>query len=153
MLSYGNWSLHLMFKYSYGNEVYNYLRSQLESGSMVFNQSTALNNRWKYEGQDCSIPKAVFGDPMGNSRFSARWIEDGSYLKLSRLCLSYSLPVNSQWMQGLSVYASCENLFSLSKYLGTDPETSYSSSVLLQGIDRGLLSSGKTMIVGLKIRL
>jgi TonB-linked SusC/RagA family outer membrane protein len=153
MLSYGNWSLHLMFKYSYGNEVYNYLRSQLESGSMVFNQSTALNNRWKYEGQDCSIPKAVFGDPMGNSRFSDRWIEDGSYLKLSRLCLSYSLPVNSQWMQGLSVYASCENLFSLSKYLGTDPETSYSSSVLLQGIDRGLLSSGKTMIVGLKISL
>ena len=70
--------LDVVFNYSLGNDVYNYTRRQLESGSRFMNQTTALARRWQVEGQATDIPRATFQDPMGNSRFSDRWIEDGS---------------------------------------------------------------------------
>lgn len=151
--TYSRWSLHANFKYSYGNDIYNYLRSQLEGGSMIFNQSTAMQRRWVSEGQETDIPRAAYGDPTGNSRFSDRWIEDGSYLKLKKLTLAYDLPLNLEFIRGLNVYACVENLFTLTSYLGTDPESSMNNSVLYQGIDRGLTNSGKSFILGIKISL
>ena len=139
--------------YSWGNDIYNHLRRQLESGSNFFNQTTALNRRWICEGQQTDIPRATFGDPMGNARFSDRWIEDGSYLRLRRVTLSYRLPVNSIWMQGLTLWVTGNNLFTLTNYLGADPESSVSSSVLSQGIDAGLLAQGRSLLVGLKLNL
>ena len=139
--------------YSWGNDIYNYLRRQLESGSNFFNQTTALNRRWIGEGQQTDIPRATFGDPMGNARFSDRWIEDGSYLRLRRVTLSYRLPVNSIWMQGLTLWVTGNNLFTLTRYLGADPESSVSGSVLSQGIDVGMLAQGRSVLVGLKLNL
>jgi hypothetical protein len=90
---------------------------------------------------------------MGNSRFSDRWIEDGSYLRLKTVQLTYKLPVNLTWLQGLSVWAEANNLFTLTHYLGNDPEFSVANSVLYQGIDAGNVALGRTFTVGLKINL
>ena len=152
-LSYKRLTLNMNFCYSYGNDIYNYQRSQLEAGSQFFNQTTALNRRWVAEGQQTDIPKATFGDPMGNSRFSDRWIEDGSYLRLRSMTLSYELPVNSVWLQGLTVWATANNLFTLTNYLGSDPEVWAGNSVLAQGIDRGLTAQGRSILMGIKINL
>jgi hypothetical protein len=141
------------FNYSYGNDIYNYQRSQLEGGSQFFNQTTALNRRWIGEGQQTDIPKATFGDPMGNARFSDRWIEDGSYLRLRSVTLSYALPVNSVWLQGLTFWATANNLFTFTNYLGSDPEVWAGNSVLYQGIDRGLTAQGRSVLLGIKINL
>lgn len=152
-LSWKNLSLDVNFKYSLGGEVFNYMRQQLESGSRFMNQTTAMLNRWTNEGQVTDVPKATFADPMGNSRFSDRWIEDASYLKLKSLTLSYKLPINNTFIQGITVWGQANNLFTVTKYLGTDPEFSMGNSVLEQGIDRGLLSLGRSFHLGVKINL
>jgi hypothetical protein len=90
---------------------------------------------------------------MGNSRFSDRWIEDGSYLLLKSVTLSYTQPVNWLFLQGFTVWAQANNLFTITKYLGSDPEVSLSGNVLTQGIDRGLLTQGRSFVLGIKLNL
>ena len=152
-LSWKHLTLDVNFNYSLGGDVYNYMRQQLESGSRFMNQTTAMLNRWTNEGQVTTVPKATYADPMGNSRFSDRWIEDGSYLRLKSLTLSYKLPINNTYIQGITIWGQANNLLTFTKYLGADPEFSMSNSVLSQGIDRGLLSQGRNFHVGVKINL
>lgn len=147
------WSLSAGFNYSLGNDIYNYQRSLLESGSMFLNQTTAVNRHWMFEGQQTDVPQLTYGDPMGNSRFSDRWIEDGSYLKLKNVTVSYKIPVRNDYIQGITVWASGNNLFTLTKYLGADPEVSCGNGVLYQGIDAGYLVQGRSINLGVKINL
>jgi TonB-linked SusC/RagA family outer membrane protein len=152
-ISYKKLTLNLIFNYSVGNDVFNYERSILESGNRFYNQTTAITNRWTCEGQATNIPKISYGDEMGNSRFSDRWIEDGSYLRLKTVRLSYALPLNNTYIQGFTIWGSANNLFTFTKYLGSDPEFSLGNSVLCQGIDRGLLAQGRNFTLGVKINL
>lgn len=153
-LKYKGIGVQLVFNYTYGNDIYNYLRSQLENGSTFSNQSMALNNRWITEGTKTSIPKSVYGDPKGNNRFSDRWIEDGSYLRLKTLEVSYDLPVGKiNFLQGITVWASANNLFTLTNYLGVDPEFSAGNNTLYQGIDTGLLPQSRSFFAGFKVYL
>ena len=152
-LSYKGVKLDIGFNYSLGNDVYNYYRRQLESGSTLYNQTTALLKRWSYDGQITDVPVVVFGDPTGNSRFSDRWIEDGSYLKLKTVKLSYDIPVSASWLQGLSVWCAAENLYTLTKYKGNDPEFSVNNNVLYQGVDAGLLPQTRSFHLGVKVNL
>ena len=152
-LHYKNWSLDAFFSYSLGNDIYNYQRAVLEGGSNYYNQTTAMLNRWTSENQQTSIPRVEMGDPMGNGRFSDRWIEDGSYLKLKTLSLSYRFPFNFTFLQGITVWGAANNVFTCTKYLGGDPELSASSSPLAQGIDRGLLGHGRSFVLGVRINL
>ena len=145
--------LDVRFNYSLGNDVYNYMRSQLEGGSRFMNQTTALNRRWQAEGQQTDIPRITFQDPMGNSRFSDRWIEDGSYLRLKTATLSYDLPVNSEYIQGFQFWVQGNNLLTFTKYLGSDPEFSMTSNVIGQGIDLGSLGQCRSIVAGVKINL
>ena len=155
-LSYKRWSLDLNFKYSVGNDIYNYQRSQLESLNTFYNQTTAGVNRWRNEGQHTDIPRAMAASSdewVNNERFSDRWIEDGSYLKLKNVRISYELPLNLSWIQGLTIWGEANNLFTLTKYTGKDPEFSCSNNVLYQGIDAGLLPSNRSFNLGVKINL
>ena len=152
-LSYKNLTLNVNFNYSLGGEVFNYNRQQLESGSRFMNQTSAMLNRWVKEGQVTDMPKVAYGDPMGNSRFSDRWMEDASYLRLKSLTLSYKLPIDNTFIQGITVWGQANNLFTLTNYLGKDPEFSCSNSILLQGIDTGLLARGRSFHLGVKINL
>ncbi|MCD8317494.1 MAG: SusC/RagA family TonB-linked outer membrane protein [Paraprevotella sp.] len=152
-VSYKNLRLDVNFNYSLGNDAYNYLRSQLESGSRFMNQSVTMVNRWTYEGQVTDIPQATWEDPLGNARFSDRWIEDASYLRLKSITLSYDLPINNTFIHGLTFWGQANNVFTISKYLGADPEFSMSNSVLEQGIDRGLLANSRNFMLGIKINL
>ena len=152
-LSWKRFKMDVRFNYSLGNDVYNYLRSQLEGGSRFMNQTTAMQRRWQVEGQITDIPRITFQDPMGNSRFSDRWIEDGSYLRLKSATLSYDLPLKSEYIQGLQFWVQGNNLLTFTKYLGSDPEFTMTSSVIGQGIDLGRLAQCRSVVAGVKINL
>jgi hypothetical protein len=99
------------------------------------------------------IPVVEYGDPVGNSRFSDRWIEDGSYLKLKSVNLSYDIPLSVSWLQGLTVWCAAENIYTFTKYKGNDPEFSVNNNVLYQGVDAGLLPQTRSFHLGVKVNL
>ena len=152
-LGLGNFTLSTTFTYCIGGDIYNYQRMLLESGSRFMNQTVAMTNRWTADGQVTDIPKAVYGDPHQNARFSDRWIEDGSYFRLKNITLSYKIPIVNTYLQGITVWGSANNLFTLTNYLGSDPEFSASNNVLTRGVDRGLLPQSANFTLGLKINL
>jgi hypothetical protein len=90
---------------------------------------------------------------MGNARFSDRWIEDGSYVRLKSVTVSYDVPLKSNFIQGLNVWASAGNLLTITNYLGADPEFSAGNAVLYQGVDAGLLPLSRTYFLGVKLNL
>jgi hypothetical protein len=124
-----------------------------ESMSGLQNQSTSVLNRWQYSGQETIVPRTLWKDPIGNSAFSSRWIEDGSYMRVKNISLSYTIPTDFLSFRNIQVYASASNLFTLSKYLGYDPEFAYSYSNVDQGIDYGLTPQSRQFIVGIKLGL
>ncbi|MBN2805704.1 MAG: SusC/RagA family TonB-linked outer membrane protein [Prolixibacteraceae bacterium] len=151
--TYRNWSLSAFVHFVSGNEVFNYLRFKNESMIDFANQSAHVLNRWQYDGQETNVPRAVWNDPIGNSDFSTRWIEDGSYLRLKNISLSYKIPNEFLVFKNAEFYISASNLFTMSNYLGYDPEFSYSYSLLEQGVDFGLTPTPRQFLVGIKIGL
>lgn len=148
-LRYRNFSLTADFGFSLGNKAYNAVRRNLESMETFHNQDRSVLRHWQTEGQITDLPRAVYGDPSGNNAFSDRWMEDASYLKLRNLCLSYEF---NQSVFGLfrsgSLWVCAENMWTLTSYLGSDPENAYSSSELMQGFDYGKMALPRTVKVG-----
>ncbi|MGI4020994.1 MAG: SusC/RagA family TonB-linked outer membrane protein [Janthinobacterium lividum] len=152
-ITYNRFTLDGLFTFSKGNDVYNYTRAVLEGQQGYYNQTLAVLNRWRADGQITDIPKATFGDPMGNSRFSDRWIEDGSYLRLRTVSLTYNVPVKNKFLRSVRVYLTANNLFTITKYLGYNPESSATESVFTQGINNGYEPIYKTVQLGVRIGL
>ena len=90
---------------------------------------------------------------MGNDRFSDRWIEDGSFLRMKSITLSYDFPIKEGFLKGIQAYVTGNNLLTFTKYLGYDPEFSASSSPLYYGIDTGLTPHPRSILFGVKIGL
>jgi outer membrane receptor protein involved in Fe transport len=145
----GNFELSANFSYSLGNKMYNAVRRSMESMSDFSNQMITVNRRWVYDGQVTDIPRASYGDPMGNSRFSDRWIEDASFIRLKELMLSYQL---KKLMKGTTVFIAGENLLTLTNYLGMDPETMYSYDASMRGFDYAKVAHPRSYKLGFKIQ-
>jgi hypothetical protein len=152
-LTYGNWALDALATFSVGGDAYNYARRQLESQVGYANQTEAVMRRWRTDGQQTDIPKATWGDPMGNSRFSDRWIEDASYLRLKTVSLSYKVPVKPTALKYIHIYATANNLVTFSKYLGYDPEFSATAGIYGQGVDTFLEPQYKYVQLGVRFGL
>lgn len=153
-VSWKRFELNALFTFSQGGDVYNYLRYRLESASGVENQLVSVNNRWRGQGHVTTMPKATWGDPMGNSRFSDRWIEDGSYFRLRSVSLQYDLPVTpTGFLRSLTIYGTANNVFTLTKYKGYDPEFSVTPSPFSQGIDTGLDPLFRNISLGVRLGL
>ncbi|MCC9165809.1 SusC/RagA family TonB-linked outer membrane protein [Pontibacter harenae] len=152
-VTYKKLSLDAAFTFSKGNDIFNYTRAQLESMAGTNNQLQSVQNRWRANGQVTDMPKATWGDPMGNARFSDRWIEDGSYLRLRSLTLNYDLAIQNRFLKNASVYATANNLFTVTNYLGYDPEFSASSIIFAQGVDVGLIPQFKSVLLGVRLGL
>jgi hypothetical protein len=151
--TYKRWTLNAFVQFVGGNEIFNYVRSQTEGMKGLENQTTRALNRWSYDGQQTEMPRALYNDVMGNADFSTRWIEDGSYLRLKNVSLSYTIP--GEWLvfKNAQFYVSGSNLLTSSKYLGYDPEFAFNSSHLLQGIDYGQTPQVRQFMLGIKLGL
>lgn len=152
-LSYKNFQLTAYFNYSVGNDLFNYVRYQTEAMSSYSNQSASVLNRWTTSNPSTTMPRASYGDPTGNTAFSDRWIEDGSYLRMKQLTLSYIFPPKTGIYKGLTLYVTGTNLLTFTKYSGYDPDFLYSNNPFYMGIDYGKIPQAKSFIIGLKIDL
>jgi TonB-linked SusC/RagA family outer membrane protein len=153
-LVYKRFTFSTLFAFSRGNQIFNYVRQQLEAESGYLNQTDAVLNRWRVPGQVTNTPAATYGDPIKNSRFSDRWIEDGSYFRLRTASVTYNFPIKGKSaFKSLKIYATGNNLFTLTKYLGYDPEFSATEGVLTQGIDTGLEPMFKSVQLGVRLGL
>jgi len=152
-LSYKNFGLSAFFTYSLGNDIFNYVRYQAESMNTYSNQFTSVLDRWTPANPNGKLPRASIGDPTGNTAFSDRWIEDGSYLRLKQLTLNYNIPAMAGVYKGITIYLTATNLLTFTKYSGYDPDFLYSNNPFYMGIDYGKMPQTKSFIVGLKLDL
>jgi TonB-linked SusC/RagA family outer membrane protein len=148
---YKRWALNVFFQFSEGNDIFNYVRYKNERMTGLENQSTKILDRWQHEGQETDVPRALYNDYVGNSAFSTRWIEDGSYLRLKNVSLSYTIPDDFLVFKNAKFYVSASNVYVWTSYLGYDPEFSYSSLHLEQGIDYGLMPVPRQFVVGINL--
>jgi TonB-linked SusC/RagA family outer membrane protein len=151
--TYKNWTLNSTINVVSGNKVFNYVRYQNEMMSGLQNQSASVLNRWQFDGQQTNVPRALMNDPVGNSAFSTRWIEDGSYLRVQNVSLSYTISNKFLSFRNAEIYVSANNVLTVSKYLGYDPEFSYSYSHGEQGVDYGQTPQARQFIIGIKLGL
>jgi len=151
--TYKRWILDTYINVVSGNEVFNYVRYKNESMIGLENQSASVLNRWQNEGQVTSMPRALWNDPIGNSAFSTRWIEDGSYLRVQNISLAYKIPNKFLQFRNAEFYVSANNVLTLSKYLGYDPEFATSYSHAEQGVDYGQTPQARQFIIGIKLGL
>ena len=126
-LQYGRWSWNNQFNFRIGNKILNRARMMAENMYTNDNQSRAVNWRWRVEGDDALIPRALYKAGY-NWLGSDRFVEDGSFMRLNYTQLSYSLDpklIKNWGLSQLSLYLSANNLFVLTKYSGADPEVGY----------------------------
>lgn len=129
--TYDAWSLNAQFNYRIDYDIVNMARLNMESMSSNNNQSQAVNYRWRKEGDFTTIPRALMTSENVanyNTMISDRFVEDGTFLRLNYLQLSYNMPsklVKKIGLSALRFYASANNLFCLTKYSGVDPELGY----------------------------
>jgi len=152
---YKRFDLNLFFQGSYGNDIYNATRIDLEGMFDSKNQSTVVLNRWTPTNTITNIPRAVGKGNVDNVRNSTRFVEDGSYVRLKSITLSYKVIDNNPKIKAikkLTVYATGQNLLTFTKYTGFDPEVNaFGSSATELGIDYGTYPQSKTLILGLNV--
>ena len=128
--SYGDWRLSTQFTYRYGNKILNLARLRAEAMTGNDNQSTAVNYRWRKNGDITPIPRAMYGNTSNyNTLVSDRFVEDGSYLRMGYAQLSYTIKKKYlKWigLNRISVYGSVNNPFVITKYSGVDPDIAQS---------------------------
>lgn len=153
--SYKGFELSLFFQGSFGNDIYNQNRVTIEGMSDPLNQTTAVLNRWTPTNTNTTIPRAVRYDPNQNNRFSTRFVEDGTYVRLKNLTVAYNLPgkfLQKAKISGVRVYVTGQNLLTFTNYSGYDPEVSADpfSSVGF-GRDYGVYPQARTYTAGLNV--
>ena len=181
-LRYKNLDLSIFFNGSYGNKVFNYNAVTLtHMNSAWSNQLNAVADRaklvpvdpdkvyadgsnWydditnvKVANPDTKTPRPTTADPNDNDRYSTRYIEDGSFIRVKNITLGYTFPKNmlaKYNVENLRVYCNVQNLYTFTKYTGYDPEVGAStqdSTGLAYGIDNGRYPSPFMCSFGLNI--
>lgn len=156
---YKNFQLDVLAQFNYGNDVYNGTRTVTDGMFQFSNGSRTLLNRWRREGDVTDIPRADHTDPGGNRRSSTRWLEDGSYLRIKTVTLSYDVPttiLQKIRVSNLRLYATAQNLLTFTNYTGIDPEAnSYANAgdgrITDLGFDYAAYPQYKTFLFGVNL--
>jgi hypothetical protein len=163
-LSYKSFDLTFFIQGSQGNKIFNAGRLEMEAMRTAINQSADIVNRWRKPGDITNIPGVSINQSTDNTLISTRFLENGSYLRFKTITLSYN--INPKYLSGIglssaNVYISGNNLITITKYKGFDPEVnSYGSpdnssdnrNVSL-GIDNGAYPQTKMIIFGINLSL
>jgi len=150
---YKGFDFNIILSTQIGHDIF---RAYERSDVTYTNYQTFWLDRWTSENTNTTYPRLVSNDPNNNQRPSDFYLEDGSFLRLRNLQIGYNLPerlVEKAKLQGLRVYLSANNLFTLTNYNGFDPEIGTSGWILDTGIDKGYYPSNKTIGFGLKVTM
>ena len=146
--SYKGFELSIYLQSVLGNDIYNVNNVDNEGMAAAYNQTTAVLKRWTVEGSSNTMPRAVYGDPNQNCRASDRFVENGSYLRIKNISLSYNFPkalLSKCYLTGAKIYFSCDNVATFTHYSGFDPE------VGINGIDCSRYPISRTFSLGLNL--
>ena len=157
--TYKNFGLNVFFQGVQGNKIYNATRTATEGMIRFFNAGTQVLNAWTPTNTNTKIPRAISADPNQNARPSTRFIEDGSYLRLKNVMLSYSVPEKSLQtltkgvVNGFRIYVSAQNILTITNYSGFDPEVGNRTpnTSLTNGIDYAVYPQPKAYQVGINL--
>lgn len=150
---YKNMALTAFFNFRVGNKIVNAARMYAENMYSTNNQSIAVNWRWRKDGDETQIPRALYSSGY-NWLGSDRFVEDGSFLRFKYLTFNYSLPkkyTQKLKIDRLSMYLTFNNLFVLTRYTGVDPEVAYGNLGI--SMDRGQTPRSKDMTLGITVGL
>jgi TonB-linked SusC/RagA family outer membrane protein len=153
--SYRNFSLNVFLQFCYGNDIYSHLNNMRNWVFAYNNVSTDALNRWREQGDVTNYPAPTRNDPLRNEylRVSDRWVEDGSYMRLKNLTLSYTVPSDLTSRVGVSrlrAYVTGQNLLTFTHYTAYDPEVN-SYDGLRIGVDEGAYPMSRTVIFGINM--
>ncbi len=159
-LEYKHFDLSIFFQGVNGNKIYDQVLTDIEGFYRAFNitQRIALDS-WNGPGTSNSFPRLSWTGATNNKMPSTRFLEDGSYVRLKNVQLGYTLNKNLLSRLNISnirVYVSAQNLFTITKYTGLDPEMYTSNNALSEGdravgIDWGTYPSSRTYTVGINV--
>jgi TonB-linked SusC/RagA family outer membrane protein len=151
--AYGNIDFSFFLQSNIGGKLYNNNRATLELGTGYYNGAKTMLDRYSESNQATDV-KEAYQDPAVT--ISDRFIEDASYLRLKNVTLGYTLP--SLWtqharIQQVRIYASAQNIVTLTNYTGFDPEASFAGQSLVnRGIDNGVYPNYKTVLAGVSLK-
>lgn len=150
--SWRGFGLSIFFQGSYGNEIFNASRIDMEGMIDFKNQSRAVLRRWLRPGMITDVPRSGNPDNIHNS---SRFVEDGSYLRLKNITFSYDLPQSilaKAGLKSLKVFVTAQNLLTFTGYSGYDPEVNaYGASSVALGVDYGTYPQSKTCVLGVNV--
>lgn len=149
-LSWKGFNLSIFLQGSYGNDIFNASRIETEGMYDGKNQSDRVLDRWQVPGQITDVPKANF-----DLRNSSYFVEDGSYLRVKNVALSYNIRGDALTRLGinrLQPYVSATNLLTWTNYSGMDPEVNqWGNSGQVQGIDWGTYPQSRAFVFGVNV--
>ncbi len=151
---YKNWDLTANFYGTFGNDIFNLQRMRYSGGSGQNVYRGTLDKAWSYEGQNTDIPRLSYNDLNQNySRVSSFFVEDGSYFRCKLLTVGYTLPKSIMKKYNLRVYASAQNLFTITGYSGMDPEVPFLNGGAIEtGIDNNSYPNPRTFLLGIDFK-
>jgi hypothetical protein len=160
--NYKNFDVSIFFQGIQGNKIFNAARIIREGMPRLFGAGTAVLDAWTPSHTNTSVPRAVSGDPNQNVRPSTRWIENGSYLRLKNIMIGYTVPGSflqsfaNGTISSFRVYLSSQNLFTITKYSGWDPEIGSKdikmpNGTLTNGIDFGQYPAARSFQFGVQV--
>ena len=158
-LGYKNFDLTMFAQGSQGNEIFNYVRYWTDFNTFQGNRSIELlNDSWKKSGDIAKLPRLNSGDAT-SQQISSYFIEDGSYMRIKNVQLTYSIPNHLTSRVGISnaqIYLQGQNLLTLTKYTGLDPDINLRTSGndnqdIHMGIDEGAYPVAKSFLIGARL--
>ena len=158
--NYKNFGLSIFLQGVQGNKIYNATRTATEGMIRFFNASTKVLDAWTPSNTNTDVPRAISADPNQNARPSTRFLEDGSYLRLKNVMLSYNVPATSLqsitngFVKSFNIYISAQNIVTFTKYSGFDPEVgnrTVSTTSLTNGVDYAVYPQPKGYQVGINV--
>jgi TonB-dependent starch-binding outer membrane protein SusC len=146
-IKFKNFELTIFLQGSQGNKVLNFTRWYTEGGVSNGNYSNKVLERWVGPGTSNTQPRVTLDDPNKNSRVSDRFVEDASYVRIKNLRIAYNIP--ARWatlinLKKAQFYVSSQNLLTITKYTGLDPEVG-------GGVDIGFYPQARTFIAGVTV--
>jgi hypothetical protein len=152
-LRYKQWTTTVFLHYRLGQKIINQARMEAEGMYNKNNQSTAVLRRWRNEGDDTTIPRALYNYGL-NYLGSDRFVEDCSFVRLKTLSLSYNLSkpfLKKLGFTSASVFATAYDLFAFTNYSGQDPEVTLPSKVTDQAKDNSQTPRSRRFSMGLTL--
>lgn len=150
-VSYKNWNLTMLFYGSQGNQIYSGTLPYTYGGLGDARNATNVGilNVWTPQ-HETNVP--TFSPSSQNYINSSRWVYDGSYIKLKNIALSYHFPQAwlGQWVRNLELYVSGQNLFTITKYPGYDPEVTNMTNGITQGLETAIIPNPRSYTFGLR---